>query len=271
MSELSQLFTHNWPQGVTFLLVLGRTSGMVISAPFWGGMVVPRLVRVAIVVSLSFAVYPIVHLASPSAAQEPPALVSLLGALGREVLLGLVLGWAAQLLFVGMRLAGQQMEMKMGLGLTQLINPNEGGQTSLVPALLDLLAALVFLSLNGHHLLIRALASSYRFFPLGIDHWNWNGVTAAELAHVLVVSAGGIFAIALRVSAPVVVGLLLTDILLGIVSRTIPQMNVFVVALPVQFSFGVLLLLLSLPMLVWFCVHLMEDGGMVLVPGIGKP
>jgi flagellar biosynthetic protein FliR len=253
MSELTQLLSSRWPEVITFLLVLGRTSGLVISAPFWGGRAVPGLVRVVVAVSLSVAVYP---LAKPAGvgAQHAASLLFLLTALGGEVLLGLVLGWAAQLLFAGMRLAGQEIEIKMGLGLAQLVDPQEGGQTTVLSTLFELMAALVFFSLNGHHLLIRALASSYSLFPLAEvgAHGRAPLLSAVE---GMVVSTGEIFTIALRVSAPVVAGLLLSDIVLGIVSRAIPQMNVFVVALPLQLAFGMLLLLLSLPALVWFCVN----------------
>lgn len=274
MDAFSQLITSHWPEVLTFLLVLARTSGMVVSAPFWGGTAVPKLVRVVIAVSLSIAIYPLVQPASLAPAQPEPALVSLLIALGREVLCGLVVGWAAQLLFAGMRLAGQQIEMKMGLGIAQLIDPQNGGQTSLLPAFLDLMVALVFLALNGHHLLIQALVSSYRLFPLAGEGSVPGGIAGLDLAHRLVVAAGGIFPIALRVSAPVVVGLLLTDIVLGVVSRAIPQMNLFAVILPVQFMFGALLFLLSLPVLVWFCVSqlsaLSDQLSAVLVPGSGQ-
>jgi flagellar biosynthetic protein FliR len=274
MAAFSQLITSHWPEVLTFLLVLARTSGMVVSAPFWGGTAVPKLVRVVIAVSLSIAIYPLVQPAPLAPAQPEPALVSLLIALGGEVLCGLVVGWAAQLLFAGMRLAGQQIEMKMGLGIAQLIDPQNGGQTSLLPAFLDLMVALVFLALNGHHLLIQALVSSYRLFPLAGEGSVPGGIAGLDLAHRLVVAAGGIFPIALRVSAPVVVGLLLTDIVLGVVSRAIPQMNLFAVILPVQFMFGALLFLLSLPVLVWFCVSqlsaISDQLSAVLVPGSGQ-
>jgi flagellar biosynthetic protein FliR len=274
MEAFSQLFANHWPEALTFLLVLGRTSGMVISAPFWGGSMVPKLVRVAVVMSLSVAVYPLVRTVSPSHEPDTPSLISLLIAVGREVLLGLVLGWVAQLLFVAMRLAGQQMEMKMGLGLTQLVDPHDGGHTSLLSAVLDLMAALVFLSLNGHHLLIQALVSSYHLFPLGGENVALSGATGPDLARLLVTSVGGVFPIALRVSAPVVVGLLLTDVILGVVSRAIPQMNLFAVILPLQFGFGMLLLLLSLPVLVWFCVNqlsaISDQLSAVLVPSGGS-
>jgi flagellar biosynthesis protein FliR len=111
---------------------------------------------------------------------------------------------------------------------------------------LELTAGLIFFSLNGHHLLIRALTSSYSVFPLAGEKFF------ARLLEGVITSAGEIFAIALRLSAPVVIGLLLSDIVLGIVSRAIPQMNVFIVAQPLQFALVVLLLLLSLPALVWF-------------------
>lgn len=248
MSSLAELISARWPEVITFLLVLGRTGSLVISAPFWGSRVVPGLVRVWTAVALSLAIYPLVRTAS-----LPSGPFFLVIALGGEVLLGLGLGWAAQILFAGMRMAGQQVEIKMGLGLAQVVDPQWGGQSSLFSSLFELIVALVFFSLNGHHLLIQALASSYRLFPLAGEK--------AQISPMIIASAGEIFTIALRVSAPVVVGLLLSDIVLGIVSRVIPQMNVFLVALPLQIGFGVLLLMLSLPALVWFCVHYISAMG----------
>jgi flagellar biosynthetic protein FliR len=274
MEGLSQLIAGHWSQVLAFLFVLGRTSGLVISAPFWGGATVPRLIRVVIIMGVSAAVFPGVQGARLLTEHTQASLLSLLLLLGRELLFGLVLGWIAQLLFVGLRLAGQQMETKMGLGLTQLVNPTEGSHTSLLPAFLDLVAALVFLAVNGHHLLIQALVSSYQLLPLSSESPGLHGPNVPELVRFLITVAGEVFSIALRVSAPVVVGLLLTDVLMGIVSRVMPQLNLFAVILPVQFAFGVLLLLLSLPAIVWFCVdHLSvmsEHLTAVLVPLNGK-
>jgi flagellar biosynthesis protein FliR len=148
MEGFSQFIVTHWPQVLTFLFVLGRTSGLVISAPFWGGATVPRLVRIVIIVAISAAVFPAMHGAMALPEHTKASLLSFLLLLGRELLVGLALGWIAQLLFVGLRLAGQQMEMKMGLGLTQLVDPTEGDHTSLLPAFLDLMAALVFLAVN---------------------------------------------------------------------------------------------------------------------------
>jgi flagellar biosynthetic protein FliR len=158
-----------------------------------------------------------------------------------------------------MRLAGHLIEMKSGLGLVQLIDPHEGGQSGVFSTFLELMAGLVFFSMNGHHLLFQALSSSYNVFPLAGEKF------VSRVIEGLVGSTAEIFIIALRVSAPVLVGLLLSDIVLGILARTIPQMNVFMVAQPVQFVFGILLLLLSLPGLVWFTIRQLPQ--MIGVPG----
>jgi flagellar biosynthetic protein FliR len=256
MTPLAQLIANRWPEVVTFILVLGRAAGLMVSAPFWGSRAVPVMLRVWVAMLLAVAIYPLVKVV---ALPGGITLMSLFMALGGEILLGLTLGWIAQLLFSGMRLAGQEIEIKSGLGLIHLVDPHEGGQSGIFAAFLELMAGLIFFSMNGHHLLIQALVSSYNVFPLAGEKF------VTRVLEGLIGSAGQIFTIALRVSAPVLVGLLFSDIILGILSRAIPQMNVFMVAQPLQFGFGVFLLMLSLPALVWFFVRQLPL--MVGVPG----
>jgi flagellar biosynthetic protein FliR len=257
MSVLSYLLSHRWAEVVTFMLVFGRAAGLIVSAPFWGSRVVPLVVRVWVALLLAVATYPLAQIV---ALPGGITLLSLFMALAGEIFLGLMLGWIAQLLFAAMRLAGQEMEIKSGLGLIQLVDPHEGGQSGVFAAFLELMAGLIFFAMNGHLLLIQALSASYKVFPLGGEKF------VARVLEGLVGSTGEIFSIALRVSAPVIVGLLLSDIILGILSRAIPQMNVFLVAQPLQFGFGILLLMLSLPAVVWFFVR--QFPMMVGVPGL---
>ncbi len=243
MTPLAKLITNHWPEVVTFFLVFGRALGVIIAAPFWGGRTVPLLVRLWIAVVLALATYPLIP-AAPMAGGI--SLLTLFLALSGEVLLGLVLGWLAQLLFAGVRMAGQQIEFRSGLALVQLVDPHEGGHSGIFSSFLEVTAGLIFFALNGHHLLIQALLSSFTLFPLAGEKF---------FSHVLtgfISSAGEVFVIALRLSAPVLLGLLLSDIVLGVVSRAVPQMNVFMVSQPMQFGFCLLLLLLSLPAMVWF-------------------
>ena len=246
MMALSTIISQRWPEVVTFMLVFGRTAGLVSAAPFWGSRTVPVAVRVWIAMVLTLAIYPLVQPAAPAA---EITLLALCMSLGGEILLGLMLGWFAQILFAGIRLAGQEIEIKSGLGLLQLVDPHEGGQSGVFSAFLELMAGMIFFTLNGHHLLIQALSSSYQVFPLAGEKF------VTRVLAGLVSSAGEIFTIGLKISAPEGVGLLLSDVVLGIVSRAIPQMNVFLVAQPLQFGFAILLLMLSLPALVWFVVH----------------
>jgi len=256
MTSFSQLITQHWPEVALFLLIFGRSMGLIVGAPFWGSRVVPAPVRVWVAVILAVAVYP---LAKAAVLPTDMSILTLFLILTGEIFLGLMLGWLAQLFFAGIRLAGQEIEIKTGLALIQLIDPHEGGQSGVFAAFLEVMAGIIFFALNGHHLLIQALASSYKVFPLAGEKF------LPRLAAGLIGSTGEVFTIALRVSAPVLFGLLLTDIVLGIISRAIPQMNVFMVAQPLQFAFGLLLLLLSMPVLVWFAARQLPL--MIGVPG----
>jgi flagellar biosynthetic protein FliR len=256
MNPLSVWMSGHWQEVVTFMLVFGRAAGLIVSAPFWGSRSVPVLVRVLVALLLAVATYP---LAPILALRDAVTIVWFMMTLGGEILFGLMLGWFAQLLFTGMRLAGHLIEMKSGLGLVQLIDPHEGGQSGVFSTFLELIAGLIFFSMNGHHLLFQALSSSYNVFPLAGEKF------VSRVIEGLVGSTAEIFVIALRVSAPVVVGLLLSDIVLGILARAIPQMNVFMVAQPLQFAFGILLLLMALPGVVWFFIRQLPH--MIGVPG----
>lgn len=256
LSQLSQWIVSHGSEVVTFMMVFARAGALIIAAPFWGSRMVPLPVRTWIAAVLAIATYP-----SVSGATLPGGinLLSITLALFGELFLGLVLGWTAQLVFTGLRLAGQAIEMKSGLGFVQLVDPHEGSSTGLFSAFLEVLAGLVFFALNGHHLLVQALVSSYSVFPLAGEKF------VPRLLQGLISSGGEIFAIGLRVSAPVVIGLILSDIVLGILSRALPQMNIFMVAQPLQFGLGMVLLMLSLPALVWFLVRQMPR--LVGVPG----
>src|SRR5262245_2227879 len=137
MTPLAQLITSRWPETITFMLVFGRAAGLIVSAPFWGSRAVPVLLRVWVAMLLAVATYPLVKTATlPSGI----TILSLFMALGGEILFGLILGWIAQLLFAGMRLAGQEIEIKSGLGLIHLVDPHEGGQSGVFAAFLELMA-----------------------------------------------------------------------------------------------------------------------------------
>ena len=227
-----------------------------VSAPFWGSRIVPVLIRVWFAILLAVASHPVIGAVKLN---NDITVVYIIIALSCEFGVGLGLGWTAQILFAGMRLAGEEIELKTGLGLIQLTDPNGNGQSGVFSSLLEVIAGLIFFSINGHHLLVKAIWSSYQVFPLAGEKFG------REVLDAMIFSSMEIFLIALRVSAPVVVGLMLSDIILGLIGRAVPQMNVFMVAQPLQFALAVILLFLAVPSFVWFFMrHL---AGLTVVPG----
>jgi flagellar biosynthetic protein FliR len=143
--------------------------------------------------------------------------------------------------------------VQMGFGIVNVLDPREGQQVPLLSRLYDLIAVLLFLLMNGHHLLIRALGLSVRAMPLG-------GVQIGPgVAEQLLGLAGSIFVVALAVGAPLIAVLFLTDAAMGFVARTVPQMNIFIVGFPVKIALGMLGIALTLPFFVRTIDRLMSN------------
>ncbi|TMA32701.1 MAG: flagellar biosynthetic protein FliR, partial [Deltaproteobacteria bacterium] len=209
------------------------------AAPVLGHLLVPPRVRVAIAATLAAALVPAVGAAAPF---TPPAdLWSLGGMLAVESAIGVLLGLVAQFIFAGVQLGGQLTGIQMGFGLANLIDPQTHAQVTIIAQWQQLMALLTFLVLDAHHLLIRALLESFRTAPPGAAGLAAAGVGAA------VGLAGDVFVLGARIAAPLLIVLLLTNGALGVLARTIPQLNVFVVGFPVNVGVGLLVLGASLP------------------------
>ena len=225
------------PDATAFLLVLARIAGLVGTSPILGHLLVPLRVRAAFAVILAAALAPAVG--APVAA--PTALWGLAGAVALESAVGAILGLVAQFIFAGVQLGGQMAGIEMGFGLDAIIDPQTHAHITVVAQWQQLLALLVFLALDVHHLLLRALLESFRIAPPG------GLVVSAIGLHEAIALSGDLFAIGARIAAPVLIALLLTNGALGVLARTIPQLNVFVVGFPVNVGVGLVVLGASLP------------------------
>ena len=242
------------PDPTTFLLVLARFAGLVVAAPLLGHALVPVRVRAGLAAVLAVAIAP----ALP-AVPEPATLPALAGALAVESALGTLLGLVAQFIVAGVELGGQLAGIQMGFGIASLIDPQANAQVTVVAQWQQLLALLVFLVLDIHHLLLRALLESFRSAPPGGLVLTGIGLGGA------VTLAGELFTLGVRVAAPVLVALLLTNAALGVLARTIPQLNVFVVGFPVNVGVGLVVLGVSLP----FTFRLLAARFAALEPTLG--
>ena len=225
------------PDPIPLLLVLARIAGLVVSAPVFGHLLVPPRVRAVLALALAAVLTPLV----PAPPTLPGDLWGLGGAMAVEALLGTLLGMIAQFVFAGVQLGGQLAGIQMGFGIVNLIDPQSHSQVTIVAQWEALLALLVFLALDVHHLLLRALLESFRTAPPGTVGTGGLGLRQA------VSLAGDLFSLGVRIAAPVLVTLLLTNAALGVLSRTIPQLNVFVVGFPVNVGVGLFMLGASLP------------------------
>ena len=143
-------------------------------------------------------------------------------------------------------MSGQLLDMQIGFGVINIIDPQSGGQVPLVGNFKHILALIIFLVTNGHHVLLSALFSSFKLIPVtGV-------VFHAALATFMVDMISGTFVIAMKISLPIVISIIITDVALGILARTMPQMNIFVVGVPGKIIVGLFVLSLALPFYIIF-------------------
>lgn len=231
------------PALVTFLLVLARLGGLLGAAPLFGHIFVPRRVRALLALLFAASLAP-----GLPQAPEVEGVFGLAGLVAAEAAFGVLLGLMAQFIFAGVQLAGQLAGIQMGLGLANLVDPETSGhQITAVAEWEHVLALLTFLALDGHHLLVRGVVESFRVTPPGRL-----GLTVTGAIPGLLALAGEMFVIAVRVAAPVLVALLLANAAMGVLARTIPQLNVFVVGFPVNVGIGLLMLGVGLPLTLRF-------------------
>jgi flagellar biosynthesis protein FliR len=242
------------PDPTSFLLVLARCAGLVMGAPIFGHLLVPLRGRVGLALLFAIALAPV----ATTDVTAPPTLWTMAGLVVVESILGFVLGFIAQMIFAGVQLGGQLAGMEIGFGLSNLIDPQSNAQSTVVAEWQQLMALLVFLALDVHHLLLRALIESFRVVPLGA------AVVGGGILRGVAMRGGEIFAIGMRIAAPVLLVLLLTNAALGVLARTIPQLNVFVVGFPVNVGVGLIVLGASLPFTFRFLAQEFADLGPTL-------
>jgi flagellar biosynthetic protein FliR len=224
------------PQLHLFLLVFLRTGAFLMSIPMLNAPSVPVIFRIGLALAASLLMLPALGLSPPAVS---PDVFSLAAAAAGEVLIGLLAGVAIRLVFEGIQLAGELAGYQMGLAIAEVLDPTSEDQVAILAQFTSLLATLVFLLLNGHHLFIRTLVESFQLVPPFGFH------AAPPVLERLVRLTAEAFVIGIK--AGVIVALMLTTVAFGLVARTVPQMNIFVVSMPVNIAVGLLFFGLSLP------------------------
>lgn len=223
-------------QFVVFLFILARTGSIVALAPVLGSRNVPAQVKIA----LSLLVAALLVAALPVRAVPMTAGLDFLLRLGGEALIGVALGYSALLLFDAVQVAGELVGLQMGFGIVNVIDPLTSTQISLIGQFKFLLAVLLFLAIGGHRIVVETIGESFRMIPPGMLSFD------TALGEHFSLQFGAMLVLAVKLSAPVLVALLLASFAEGIIARTVPQINIFIVGFGVRIAFGLFMLMLSL-------------------------
>ena len=221
----------------TFVLVFFRLAGMMLFAPLFGSTRIPRRVRALLVLVLAFGVAPTVR-----PAVLPGTTWELAMAIGGEMAFGLAMGMALSLVFVAAQWAGEMIGQQMGLNLSEVFDPQFGASGSVLGELYFMLTLVVFLTVDGHHDMLRGVHESFAALPLlsvGVDRGVFETVIGL---------LGGATILAIRLAAPMLVTMLVVDLVLGLIGKTMPQMNVMSAGLTLRAVVGMVIVIVGLSM-----------------------
>jgi flagellar biosynthesis protein FliR len=240
MSAERLLVQFGEQQVIGFFLVLARVSPLFLLAPLFSSKMIPARARSVIAVGLAIGIAPIAAGAGEGA--ELAADVWTLGGLVlKELLVGLGFSFALAALFAAVQVAGSVLDTLIGFSFGALVDPVTGTNGGVLNQLYALVGVMIFVAIDGDAWVIQGLARSYEAVPLASAPDIGTLVEGAQVAF------GGIFGAAIQICAPVLLAVVLTDVAFGLVSKVMPQLNVFAVGFPAKVTVGLVLVGASLP------------------------
>lgn len=235
---------------VWYLLPLFRVAAFVMAAPIFSTGMIPARVRIIISVAISVAIFPGL---TPSATIDPLSLDMILTIL-QQILIGLSLGFVMQFIFAAVVNGGQLIGMQMGLGFAQMMDPQTGVSVPVVSQFYNIIAVLLFLSINGHLVLVEILKESFDLIPVDGQGLGMSGIEA------LVFFSSWMFSGALIMVLPAIVSLLMINMVMGVITRATPQMNIFAVGFSITITAGFVVIMVTLSTALPQLVMLFNEG-----------
>jgi flagellar biosynthetic protein FliR len=231
------LFGLREGQFETFVLVLVRVTAILATVPVFSQTQVPREVRFGLGLLLAFVV------AQAVPAIAPLGLGALLVAVLSQLFVGLAFGFVAYLIFAGIQFAGEIIDTEVGFAMVNIINPLTSQSVTLIGEFQLALATLLYLTLDAHHALIAGIGSSFRLVPL-----PYAAAPTLLYGDVVRFFTQALF-IVFEIAGPIVIAVFLAHVMLGLMTRVAPQINVFVVGFPLQVGIGLIMLIVTMPLL----------------------
>lgn len=231
-------------QALLWALVFLRIASALAVMPIFGYRGLPPAVKVGLAAFMSFLLLPGVK-TPPGWMGLNTGLFAFIALALPEIVTGILVGMVTHFIFYGVELSGQYLGIQMGFGIVNVVDPQNEQQISIVAQLQYVFAMLIFITFNGHHFLLSGLQQTFQAVPIG------GAQLTSGLAALFVRLMGDLFVAGVKIAAPVMAALFLMEVVLGIVARTVPQMNVFIVGFPLKIGVGLLALALSWPIFVY--------------------
>ncbi len=236
-------------------LILTRISGFFLVLPIFGWQAIPVQIKAAVAVVLSVFFCTCKPLAvSPAEVSTSTAIILLTG----EAVYGLALGLITALLFSVVMLSGRIAEQQMGMTMSEIVDPLKGEETGELSSLLEMIFVLLFLSANGHHLLLQIISRSYDVFPPGTVP------TLGVLVEGVINTGSVMFIASLRLAAPLLGAFLVLMVALALLARLVPEMDILMVSLPARVGLGLFLVAAFMPFVAGFVTEMADWMGKLL-------
>ena len=231
------IFNLNYAEFERFLFVFFRVGALVLFVPILGSRQVPSSMKIGFILFLSIAIFPLVE---GRPLPEPRGIFDLAIFLISDVTIGLGIAFITRLIFTAVQIAGTVVDFQMGFGVVNVIDPQTDTQVSVTAQFHNIIAVLIFLAIDAHHFIIQAIVES--FFIINPAEINFASITPEYMLYLF----SATFTTAVKIAAPIMAILFFLSVGLGLVARTVPQMNVFIVGFPLQIGVGLLMVGLSI-------------------------
>jgi len=239
------------------VFILARIAGVFIQAPLFSSRSFPATAKIAFAVWLSI----ILWFVTPVSPTLPDSLFSFVLTASAEVAFGFLIGFVCNLIFIAIQSAGEIIDLQMGLSVASALDPVFGSVISIIGRLTFFTALVVFILFDGHHLLLSAFHQSFSVLPAG----KIANFTSYQLTAQLMDLGGALWMTAIKLAAPAILLIFLSDFTFGIVSRVAPQVNVFMLGFQVKPMLGLFGILLTLPFLIKYIGKTLEIIGQNIV------
>lgn len=227
----------NQQDAVTFILILFRVSGIFLSSPVFSSRNVNPRYKIIMSIATALVLFPTVTPLD----RFPLSLAALAVYAAGQLLFGFFIGACATFMFSGVQMAGALMDVQIGFGMSAMLDPMSGEQTTVVSRWMNLLAIVVFLAIDGHHWLLLGIINSFKSVPL--DRF----ILSPKFVEYFIRSFSDILNIAFHVAVPLMAAILLVDVIMGFISKIAPHMNILIIGFPFKIAMGLFIISVYIP------------------------